>query len=144
MEGFKVRTRIPDFEKNEPRIDFYQKMEKQKGGKEEIHSLKDENNVQKTEIDDLKDVTEKFYTRLYTNERTDGRLQDEILGKIDKKLNRNQRIELDKPIEEDELRKAVYGQQKGKSPSGNGLPAEFYQTLWEEIKTKDKKVQNSK
>ena len=31
MEGFKVRTRIPDFEKNEPRIDFYQKMEKQKG-----------------------------------------------------------------------------------------------------------------
>ena len=142
MEGFKVRTRIPDFEKNEPRIDFYQKMEKQKGGKEEIHSLKDENNVQKTEIDDLKDVTEKFYTRLYTNERTDGRLQDEILGKIDKKLNRNQRIELDKPIEEDELRKAVYGQQKGKSPSGNGLPAEFYQTFWEEIKTPYTKMIN--
>ena len=40
LEGYKVRTRIPDFEKNEPRIDFYQKMEKQKGGKDEIHVLK--------------------------------------------------------------------------------------------------------
>ena len=40
MEGFKVRTRIPDFEKNEPRIDFYQKMEKQKGGKKKSTASK--------------------------------------------------------------------------------------------------------
>ena len=134
MEGFKVRTRIPDFEKNEPRIDFYSKMEKQKGGKEEIHSLKDEDNTQKTDIEDLKDVAEKFYTNLYTKEKTDEQLQNKILSKIDKKLSREQRLELDKPIGDRELKQAVDSQQKGKSPSGNGLPAEFYQTFWEEIK----------
>ena len=142
LDGCKVRTRIPDFEKNEPRIDFYQKMEKQKGGKDEIHSLKDENNIQKTDTDDLMEIAENFYTRLYANESTDKRLQDKILGKIDKKLDREQRIELDKPIEEEELRKAVDGQQKGKSPSGNGLPAEFYQTFWEDIKTSYTKMIN--
>ena len=116
IDGFKVRTRIPDFEKNEPRIDFYSKMEKQKGGKEEIYSLKDENEVRRTDIEDLKEVTEKFYTKLYTEEKTDKRKQDEILNKIDSKLDRQQRIELDKPIEEEELRKAVYIVNKRENP----------------------------
>ena len=135
IDGYKVRTRIPDFEKNEPRIDFYSKMEKQKGGKDTIYSLKDENEIQRTDIEDLKEVSEKFYTKLYTEEETKKTLQDRILRKVDKKLDQPQREELDKPIEEEELRKAVHSQQKGKSPSGNGLPAEFYQTFWEEIKT---------
>ena len=88
-------------------------MEKQKGGKDTIYSLKDENEIQRTDIEDLKEVSEKFYTKLYTEEKTKKTLQDRILRKVDKKLDQRQREELDKPIEEEELRKAVHSQQKG-------------------------------
>ena len=91
IDGYKVRTRIPDFEKNEPRIDFYSKMEKQKGGKDTIYSLKDENEIQGTDIEDLKEVFEKLYTKLSTEEETKKTLQDRILRKVDKKLDQPQR-----------------------------------------------------
>ena len=135
INGYKVRTRVPDFEKNEPRIDFYSKLEKQKGSKDNINFLKDEKGNIKSDIEDMKNIAENFYTKLYDNENTDRRLQKKILGKITKTLNNQQKSNLDKEINDKELKQAVDSQQKGKSPSGSGLPAEFYQKFWEEIKT---------
>ena len=41
---------------------------------------------------------------------------------------------LDAPITEAELKIAVNSQQKEKTPGKDGIPAEFYQTFWEELK----------
>ena len=40
INGYKIRTRLPDVEKNEPKIDFYSKLEKKKGSVDLIKSLK--------------------------------------------------------------------------------------------------------
>ena len=70
-------------------------IQKQKDNRqvEEICSLKDGNEIRRTDIEDLKEVAEKFLTELYTEENTDKRQQDEILSKIETKLDGQQRIE---------------------------------------------------
>ena len=98
INGYKVRTRIPDFEKKEPRIDFYSKIEKKKGCKGQINSLKNKKGELKTEIEDLKDIAHDFYTNLYKEEKTEKNLQDKILGNVKKKLSKPQKQILDTPI----------------------------------------------
>ena len=134
INGYKVRTGIPDFEKKEPRIDFYNKLEKSQGAKSSITALKNDKNETKTETKDLKEIAHKFYTKLYNEEDTSKRLQNKILAKVRKRLSRSQREKLDCQITGEEIRKAVFSQAKEKTPGIDGLPAEFYQIFWEEIK----------
>ena len=49
-------------------------------------------------------------------------------------MTKNQKEKLDSPLEDDELEKSVFSQQRDKTPGKIGLPAEFYQTFWPTLK----------
>ena len=134
LNGYKIRTRIPDFEKKDPRIDFYSKFEKKKGEEDIINSLKNSKGETKTEINDLKNIAHDFYSKLYKEEKTDKILQNKIISKVKKRLSRVQRQRLENVITEKEIWESIESLKKGKTPGKNGLPAEFFQTFWSELK----------
>ena len=137
IEGHRVRTRmLPTFEKSEPNMSFFSRLEKRFIKQSRINSLKDSDGIQVTRSQDLLDVASKFYTELFTASKTDSSVQKALLKNVNKTLSSAQRDILDAPISPAELELAVKSLAKEKSPGINGFPAEFYQRFWPAIKDK--------
>ena len=63
------------------------------------------------------------------------KVQEKLLRNVKNKITSEERDKLDAPITEEEIKKAIYQMQPGKSPGLDGIPVEFYQEYWEQIKT---------
>ena len=133
-EGFRIRSRIPYFEDSEPNLSYYKNLEKYRGEKHLIHALKDENGVVKEGTKEVIKVAETFYTKLFKNEPVDDPMQEEILAKSKKRINKREREMTEAPMTLAELETALRALPNGKSPGLDGLPKEFYVCFWEEIK----------
>ena len=133
-EGYRIRSRIPHFEENEPNISYYARMEKNRGEKNIIYALKDENGIIREGTEDVLKVSEIFYQKLFKEEPVDENLQNEILAKTKKKVNKNNEEFMEQPITLEELEAALKALPNGKSPGLDGLPKEFYVTFWQDLK----------
>ena len=60
--------------------------------------------------------------------------QDRLLKNIKNKITQEQKQKLDAPVTQEEVRVAIFQMQTGKSPGLDGIPIEFYQEYWEQIK----------
>ena len=79
-------------------------------------------------------VSTEFYRKLYTTEKVKENVQDKLLRNIKTKLSKEKQSELDKPVTEVEIEKAIRCLQVGKSPGLDGFPVEIYQEYWHKIK----------
>ena len=135
IEGYRIRTRnIPTFEKSEPNISFFSRLEKRFIKQTRISRLKEEEGNLATKTQDLLRITSEFYKKLYTASETNSSSQKALLKNIKKTLSQTHKDLLDSPITLEELEKAVKSLNKEKSPGINGLPAEFYQMFWPLLK----------
>ncbi len=62
------------------------------------------------------------------------KIQQKLLGNIKTKLSKEAKIDLDKPMTEDEVKDAIDKLPLGKSPGIDGFPVEFYKEYWHKIK----------
>ena len=79
-------------------------------------------------------ISTDFYKKLYTTEKVNDRIQENLLRNIKTKLSKEKQTELDKPFFEKEIEKAIQKLQNGKSPGLDGFPIEFYKEYWYKIK----------
>ena len=137
IHGHQIRTKgQPKYELNKSDISTYSKFEKRYQASSVTRQLADENGEIHTENITLLDVTEKYYTQLFTSSRNDTPKQKNLLQNITKKLSNADRMKLDALLTLDELCKAVMALQNGKSPGPDGISAEFYKAFWYLIKDK--------
>ena len=136
IEGYKMRIKfLPSFEKDEPDIAFYSKIEDQKNAKDMITQLAEERNTKVyTDKENIMRISTKFYKQLYTSGKVKEEKQDKLLSNIKTKIKHSQKQILDALIDLEELRIAIFQMKTGKSPGLDGIPVEFYQEYWENIK----------
>ncbi len=135
IHGHQIRTKgQPKYELNEPDISTYSKFEKRYQSKSVIHQLEDENGQIYTDNNSLLTITEKYYTKLFTNSRTNIAKRNKLLQNITKRLSASDRMRLDAPLTLEELEKAVMALLINKSPGPDGISAEFYKAFWYLIK----------
>ena len=136
IEGYKMRIKfLPSFEKDEPDIAFFSKIEDKKKAKDMITQLAEERNTSiYTDNENIMRISTKFYKQLYTSDKVNEEKQDKLLSNIKTKINLRQKQILDALIELEELRVAIFQMQTEKSPGLDGVPVEFYQEYWEVIK----------
>ena len=135
IEGHRIRTRdLPNFEKADPNISFFSRLERRYIKKSRIGSLKNDKGVSVSSSQDLLKIVSGFYSSLYSSCSTDPKSQELLLKNVKKKLSVEHRNSLDAPLSAEELQEAVNSLNKEKSPGINGLPAEFYQIFWPHIK----------
>ena len=103
LNGAKLRAKTPSFEFGEPSISFLKKLEKFSGEKNNIYSLEDEKGELKSGSENVIKICHSFYKQLYTKEQEDEVAQDELLSKIDVKVNIEYLSILEKEITEEEL-----------------------------------------
>ena len=87
-----------------------------------------------TDNENIIRIATKFYRNLYTQNKVNTKTQDRLLRNIKTKVTQEQKLKLDAQNLEDEVKTAIFQMQKGKSPGLDGIPVEFYQEYWEQIK----------
>ena len=136
IEGYKTRVKyLASYDKAEPDIAFYSKIEKKNIAKDTITQLAEkENSKIYTDTKNILRISSNFYSDLYTPNKVDIKKQDRLLKNIKNKITKQQKDKLDAQVTVDEVKTAVFQMQPGKSPGLDGIPVEFYQEYWENIK----------
>ena len=135
IRGHEIRTRgQPKYEINEPNISMYSGFEKRYQAKNVIYQLADDQGNIHSKNPKLLEITEKYYSKLFSKSKTCPQKQDQLLRKISKKLTQESRVDLDALLQLEELEKAVMSLSDGKSPGPDGITVEFYKKFWYLIK----------
>ena len=136
IEGYKRRVKyLANFEKGEPDIAVYTKIEEKKIAEGVIGQIAETKNGKiYTDNENIMKISTKFYEHLYTPSKVNTKTQEKLLRNIKKKISKEEREKLDAPITINEVKTSVFQMQSGKSPGLDGIPVEFYQVFWEEIK----------
>lgn len=135
IQGALLRSKLPNFEENDPKIAFLNRLEKRKGEENTIFSIYDEeSSTIKSDSNEIKETIFNFYSKLYKRENEDITLQAEFLDKIDKKVDSNDMADLERDLSERELFEALKSLGKDKTPGPDGLTREWFIEFWEKIK----------
>ena len=136
IEGYKTRIRhFPSFLKDEPDIAFYAKVEGKSKSNAAITQLAEGKSSKiYTDNSNIIGIAERFYTRLFTPNKINEATQNRLLRNIKNFVDEEKRKELDSIINDKEARRAVFGLKEHKSPGLDGVPIEFYQWFWDDIK----------
>ena len=135
IKGSLLRSKIPNFEENDPKISFFNNLEKRKGEENTIYHLLDEDtNTLKNTTLEIKEVVQNFYKKLYKKEREDEDLQFEFLEAIDKNLDDTDKNVTNIPLDESNLFTSLKNMKDDKSPGISGLTKEWYLQFWSNIK----------
>ena len=105
IEGYKMRIKyLPSFDKDEPDIAFYSKIEEKVKKNATITQLaENENDKIYTDNKNIMRIATKFYSDLYTPNKVNQKTQDRLLRNIKKKISQEEKEKLDAPVSEPEL-----------------------------------------
>ena len=135
LQGALLRSKLPNFEENDPSISFISKLEKRKGEENTIYCLKDEEtNSLKTSTDEIMDIINKFYKKLYTKEDEDTNIQDEFLEQLETRISLIDKENCERPLTDEELYESLCEMNDNKSPGPDGLTKEWFLHYWGKIK----------
>ena len=99
-----------------------------------IYSLYKKNGDISAGTDEILATSREFYYDLCKKKGADTTLQNKILKSLNAKLSNVDKAECDKILQEPEILDAVTELSLGKTPGPDGLPVEFYRTMWSFIK----------
>ena len=109
-------------------------MEKIKAEGNKIHSLYDKNGILQSKTENVLKIAEDYYSDLFKTNKTDKKMQNEVLSKTKIKINQEQKEFCGKNLELSEFEQGMDHLPLGKLPGLGGLPVEFYRKLWPIIK----------
>ena len=136
-KGAMIRSKATWCEEGERPTKYFLNLEKRNSNNKTISKLLLDNGSIITNTEDIINAQKEFYNKLYTTS-----LQDDTAENFENftrnleipALNNDQNIQLDQPISEQEVYNALKLSPTGKTPGSDGLPNEFYQTFWEDLK----------
>ena len=133
VRGIIVRTKSKWIAEGERNTKYFFNLEKRNYKKKCISRVQTENGI----ITDAKCILEEersFYLRLYTSNNT-GVSSFPLIDNLNlPKLDFSDRSDLGEHISEKECYEAIVTFANDKSPGSDGLPIEFYNVFWPEIK----------
>ena len=135
IDGYikRVRYLVP-YEKSEPDIAFFSKLEGMKRTKDGINQLAETKDGEIfTDNENIMRISTQFYKDLYTTDKVNEKAQNQLLKNVTTKLSKEAKTTLDKPFSEEEVYKAIMNLPSGKSPGIDGFPIEFYKEYWHSI-----------
>ena len=83
---------------------------------------------------DVHNIIKTFYSNLYEDKAISEHSVNFFLSHLTTKLNNIDKEFFERDLTTNELTKAMQSMQSNKSPGPDGLPKEFYNTFWEQLK----------
>ena len=136
LKGALIRARWQQLTEGEKPSKFFLNLENRNFVSKHIRELKGENNTKISEPNKILKEMGKFYEHLYTKKETTD-INTTNYAHIEKKLtkiNKDERVSLEKDISLEDLKYIVFKSKNNKSPGPDGYSNEFYKTFWDQIK----------
>ena len=130
-QGAKVRSRIKWAEEGETSSRYFLKLEKRRGSLDWISAMRNHESSIVSDLDGICRSWTEFYSSLFTACQTDKDVQTELLSNVSRSLPADQVGICEGYLSVDEVRLALEGMARGKSPGSDGLPMEFYLAFWD-------------
>ena len=134
IKGQIIRSKVQYLEEGEKSSRYFFQLEKTRGKSKLFDRVENEEGKIVNSIEDILDAQVKFYEKLYQEGETSENDQEFFIDKIEKKLSIEDKDELDRPFEIEELTKVVQELQNNKSPGSDSLTSEFYKKFWPILK----------
>ena len=131
-EGIKVRARIEERLQGGKVSNYL--LGKEKNPISSISKIVTEEGVCLSNSDIIENRVFGYYRDLYEKHECDSRMQDSFLELIDKVIDKDENEILRGKVTETEILKVITSMKTGKTPGIDGLPVEFYKTMWHTIK----------
>jgi hypothetical protein len=128
-KGAKIRSRAQMYVEGEKNTKYFCNLERFRGVEKLIRSLQVDHQVLSSNTDILSAV-QNFYQSLYRSEPIDEKIAQDLLNNIQDKLPPSSVDICEQNLSFDEITKSLNTMKAGKSPGGDGLCVEFYQTFW--------------
>lgn len=130
-EGARIRAKTTIQIDEEKPTKFFYSMEKKQQKHSNIHTINDETGIPQNHPKKIEEITGRYYENLYKRKKLNRQKQQEILQLLTNKIPDCNN--LDCPIQEKEIKKAIRDMTPEKSPGCDGLTIEFYKNFEEEI-----------
>ena len=132
IDGYikRIRFLVP-YEKTEPDIAFFAKLEGVKRANDRINQLAETKDGEIfTDNANIIRISTKFYNNLYSTDKVNEKVQEKLLRNVKTKLSKEAKDKLDAPFTPEEIYRAITRLPSGKSPGLDGFPIEFYKKYW--------------
>jgi len=133
-----IRSKCDWYEQGDTSSKLFLGLEKSRGNQKVIKRLKVESGEIITDMNKIKDEEERYYKKLYTSSHDDTTEKKSITREIfnvpSPKLTNEDKEEIEKEIEENEIWQIIKESPKNKSPGTDGFTNEFYQAFWPHLK----------
>jgi hypothetical protein len=135
-KGAQVRARAQWVEDGEKNTKYFLGLEQKHQTNNTIVSVKDSHGHNVYEKDKILGTTSKFYEKLYGPTNIKVPDIEQYLNSVDgiEILSEDESQKCEGQITLEECEKAVFSMSGGKSPGYDGLPGEFYQCFWDDVK----------
>jgi len=130
-ERWIFRAKMRWVEENEKSTKFFFMRVKSNRDKSNILGLETEEGIEVTEKSEVSEAIADYFQRLYSSGAH--AVTDDWLENVPQ-LDDKSRDVLSRPLTCEELEKALFAMQQGKSPGNDGLTVGFYRTFWKHLK----------
>ena len=132
-QGAKVRSRIKWAEEGETSSRYFLKLEKKRGSLDWISAMKESDGAVVSDLDGISNSWSDFYSTLFSGCHVDQTVQADLLSNVFSSLPADQANVCDGYLTVGEVRSALNGMARGKSPASDGIPMEFYLAFWDTL-----------
>ena len=129
-EAARIRARENWFEKGEKSTAYFFGLERKRACSKTWTKIKISENHYESGIGKILEKQSSFYEELFTSQGCDRTSFRQLLSAVEAKLGPTDKIMLDEPLTNDELRKSLNMMANNKSPGDDGISAEFYKKYW--------------
>ena len=135
LEGAIIRSRInKNYSQDQPSKYFYN-LERHRQQNQNIQQLHDEEGNIIENKDEILQRIENYYQKLYTTTKPNDKNIIKVAQTLNhKKLSNEDKQACENFISEQEVKNAIQEMKNNKSPGNDGLPKEFYEVFWNELK----------
>jgi len=135
-EGAAIRTRSTYYEQGEKSTKFFHNLEKSQAKSKIITCLMDNKGCKVSGMKDILETERNFFQGIYSSKIKRAECDQtrwDLFFAADTK-NLDPLVDLEVPISEEELFKALLESDNNKSPGTDGLPVDFYKVFWPHVK----------
>lgn len=132
-EGARVRSRVQWAEEGEMSSRFFLRMERKRAAESWISAMRLSDGKIVSDISGICRSWSDYYSSLFSAESVDLQVQEGLFENLTARLPADAASSCEGPLSVQEVRSALEGMARGKSPGSDGLPMEFYLTFWDII-----------
>lgn len=131
---WKQKSRIQWLRSGDKNTKYFHGITKARRNRNTIHSISDENGVLQRGTQQIAQVAQDYFQKLYSSVPIAASRFEEVFSGFERRVTDAMKMDLIKPVTAEEIETAIFDIGAHRAPGPDGFSAIFYHQYWEDIK----------